>query len=140
MSEKRQRAAKVNVRCTNAEKDIVERRAAEQRLSVSDFVRAVMIESVPIGVTDQRYRLPSETRATLSALARALNELSYEVGKIGVNINQIAAAANRAILADLPVNVNSALLGKLLAAVKKVERQHDEIVMTIHSLVRKAGE
>ena len=76
----------------------------------------------------------------MSALARALNELSYEVGKIGVNINQIAAAANRAILADLPVNVNSALLGKLLAAVKKVERQHDEIVMTIHSLVRKAGE
>ena len=49
MSEKRQRAAKVNVRCTNAEKDIVERRAAEQRLSVSDFVRAVMIESVCVG-------------------------------------------------------------------------------------------
>ncbi|MBE6156369.1 MAG: MobC family plasmid mobilization relaxosome protein [Firmicutes bacterium] len=74
----RKRQIKKNIYLDNKENKILSSKASKKGISESALIRGLIVGYVPKG------KIPEE-----------INELIYEIRKIGVNINQIAVVANR---------------------------------------------
>ncbi len=106
----------VSVRMNKEEKKIVEKRAAAYGMTLSDFVRTVLLSGL---------KEPPPPRTDPDALRR----LAFELSRVGTNLNQLAHRANEAakISSDAKARTLlrmegdlSALTGKIAGTLEKV--------------------
>ncbi|MBE6414303.1 MAG: plasmid mobilization relaxosome protein MobC [Verrucomicrobiaceae bacterium] len=88
---KNKRESFLKIRCTDAEKKTIKKKAKEAGYNVSDFMRFL--------VFDKSHRFPKATKVIVSdpCLIRSINA-------IGINVNQIAKDVNRALLFGMYVD------------------------------------
>ena len=79
--ERKKRTALLGVKLTPEEKAEIERRSKASANSLSDYVRIVLL-------SDLKAPLPSKTDP------EAVRALSFQLSKIGTNLNQLAKVAN----------------------------------------------
>lgn len=77
----REKSERINCRVTSEEKNLLIDLADKTGMDVSKYIRAMLFRKTVSGVTQED-------------LDDLKNNLIYQVRKIGVNINQIAKAAN----------------------------------------------
>ena len=92
-SEKRDREYVVSVRLSAEENALLEERRADRGLTRSDYTRAILLESVPIGVA-VRNRYPTAAEIDVGKILDAIHALTSALNSIGAHSNQIAHRAN----------------------------------------------
>ena len=107
-SERRARRVQVGVRLTIEEKARIDATAAAESLTAPDFLRRAGLGS------RARMRTPAETGTV--AVAAALRQVLGQIGALGNNVNQIAHAANIAVLAGTAPAPDMAALSGVAAA------------------------
>ncbi|AEV99697.1 hypothetical protein A4D02_35455 [Niastella koreensis] len=103
------RTKRVELRLTEAEEAALVRQAADDGLSVSDFIRKAALGKKPV----VRKATP-ERAAFIKGLA--------ELGKIGSNVNQIAKALNTDLAAHQQISVPSELMTATLYALQTLSK------------------
>lgn len=96
----------LSLRLTEKEKEEIREKAEQLGLSVSDYVRSVLISSKSIR---RKSRVDCE----------AIKQLVYEINKIGVNLNQIAKEVNS--IRDIDIQVLESLRNIEYALVELLE-------------------
>lgn len=107
-TEQRLRRVQVGVRLSVDEKALVDTHAAASGLTAPDFLRRAGLGG------RARLRTPAETGDR--AVAAALRIVAGQVGKVGNNLNQVAHAANIAVLAGEAASPDMAALSEVAAA------------------------
>ncbi len=100
----------LKVRVNEDEKRLIKYKADELGISVSEYLRLTMFNNAPV-----------IKQVELSGIA----ELSYEINRIGNNINQIAYVANR------NKEIEPREIKILLDSQKYIEKQLRNFVMTV---------
>ena len=116
----REREFMVSVRLNADEKLELMRRAEDLALSVADYTRSIMIERRPLGVV-ARHRVASKYEKEIATLVTNLSKLNYELNKIGVNINQMAHAANSSNARSIPHITDDAKLSECLNLIAEIK-------------------
>lgn len=75
---------RIEFRCSEKEKSIIAEKAKEAGLDVSKFCRQLCVEGIKV----------KNNRADTRSLEEEIDKLSWEVKKVGINVNQMAHILN----------------------------------------------
>lgn len=94
------------LRLSSEERAALEEKAREAGLKLSAYLREAGLSKT---ISRKTKKVPEINRATY-----------VELGRIGVNINQLAKAANTSVLKGLECNINTNELSELLALLQEI--------------------
>ena len=84
---------KIEFRCSEEEKESIIENAKEAGLDVSKFCRQLCIDGIKV----------KRNRSDTKALESEINKLSWEIKKVGINVNQMAHILN----ANMAINIGN---------------------------------
>lgn len=93
-----------NVRLTASEKELLAKKAREEHLSESDYIRYLITQKA----------------VNHKEVSSQINDLIYEVNHVGTNINQIARNANAGCMSETQALELMVCLKEIKDAVQKV--------------------
>lgn len=122
---KKQRTELLRIRLTEEEREEIEQRAAENRQTVSDFVRDACQRRPVIDMSE-------------------IQDLTRNILKLCVNVNQISATANRTKQATIPqldaveryTEQIQHDMGEIVKAVREPHRASEELEKTRRTVLR----
>lgn len=94
------------LRLSNSERAALEEKAKEAGLKLSAYLREAGLNKT---IQKRNKRVPQINRETY-----------VELGRIGININQLAKAANTSVLKGLECNINTNELAKLSSLLQEI--------------------
>ena len=103
---KSERRKNFPLRLSKAERAALEEKASEAGLKLSAYLREAGLNRT---VRQRNNFIPQINRETY-----------VELGRIGININQLAKAANTSVLKGLECNINTNELSELLALLQEI--------------------
>ena len=103
---KSERRKNFPLRLSSEERAALEEKAKEAGLKLSAYLREAGLNKT---ISRKNTLIPEINRATY-----------VELGRIGININQLAKAANTSVLKGLECNINTNELGELLALLQEI--------------------
>lgn len=110
---------RLNCRVSEEEWNKVLKKAEEENISVSEYIRNTLFREPIGGVTEQEVN-------------ELIRDLTYQIRKIGININQLAKAANgryfRGRDKELLFREQEKLSFLLEQYVRKIEKKKDQIL------------